>query len=56
MFGLSFREILLILIVTLLILGKNRLVEIAKALGRALQEFKKAASGSSEQGPEKKEK
>jgi len=41
MFGLGFQEILLILIVALLIFGAARLPEIGRALGKALNEFKK---------------
>lgn len=50
MFGLGFQEILLILLIALLLFGARRLPEIGKALGKAINEFKKAY-----QGEEKKE-
>lgn len=42
MFGIGFTEFILILIVALIVLGPEKLPEIAKALGRAYLEFKKA--------------
>jgi sec-independent protein translocase protein TatB len=43
MFGLG--EILLILVVALIVLGPNKLPEVAKTLGRAYGEFRKASQG-----------
>lgn len=40
--GLSFFELLLILLVVLLVFGGRRIPELARALGRALAEFRKA--------------
>lgn len=48
MFGLGFQEILLILIVALLVFGAARLPEIGRALGHALNEFKKGMKDDNE--------
>lgn len=45
MFNIGWPELVLILFVCLLLFGAGRLPEIAKQLGRALQEFKKALKG-----------
>jgi len=42
--GGRFGEILLLLIVVLLLFGPNKLPSLAKAVGEALREFKKAAN------------
>ncbi len=42
MFGIGFTEILVILVIALIAIGPEKLPEIAKALGRAFGEFKKA--------------
>lgn len=42
--GIGGGEIILILIVALLIWGPNRVVEIARTLGKTVNAFKKAAS------------
>jgi len=42
MFGIGFPELLLILAIALMVIGPRRLPDIAKALGRAMGEFKRA--------------
>lgn len=44
MFGISMPELILILAIALIIIGPKKLPDIAKSLGRAIGEFKKAAS------------
>ena len=45
MFGsIGFQELLVILLIILLLFGAKRLPELARALGKGIQEFKKAAS------------
>jgi Tat protein translocase TatB subunit len=41
-FGIGFPELLMILVIALMVIGPRRLPDIAKALGRALGEFKRA--------------
>lgn len=43
MFGIGFTELLLILVIALIVLGPEKLPDLAKALGRAFAEFKKAS-------------
>jgi len=43
MFGIGMAEMLLILVVVLIVIGPKRLPEVAKALGRGVAEFKRAA-------------
>jgi TatA/E family protein of Tat protein translocase len=42
MLGIGMQELILILIVALLVIGPKKLPELAKALGRALGEFRRA--------------
>jgi sec-independent protein translocase protein TatB len=42
MFGLGMWEIVVILLVAIVVLGPRRLPELARNLGRALQEFRRA--------------
>lgn len=42
MFGIGMPEMILILAVALIVIGPNKLPDLAKSLGRALGEFKKA--------------
>ena len=42
MFGIGMPEILLILAVALIVIGPKKLPDLAKSLGRAIGEFKKA--------------
>lgn len=44
MFNLSMPEIGLILVIALVVFGPGKLPELGKALGRGIQEFKKATS------------
>ena len=44
MFGIGMQELLLILVIALIILGPKKLPDVAKALGKALNEFKRATS------------
>jgi sec-independent protein translocase protein TatA len=43
-----FEELLLILAIALLLFGPNKLTDLAKAMGGALREFKKAANPEEE--------
>jgi len=49
MFGIGFTELVLILIAALIFIGPKRMPEIAKAVGKAFMEFRKAAEGLKEQ-------
>ncbi len=42
MFGIGFQELVVILLICLLLFGASRLPEIGRALGKGIQEFKKA--------------
>jgi len=47
--GIGTLEILLILFIVLLLFGAKRLPELAKGLGKGLQEFKKASNDIKEE-------
>lgn len=49
MFGIGMPELLVILTVALIVLGPKRLPELARMLGRAMAEFRKATSGLTEE-------
>ena len=57
MFGLGFGELLIILIIVLLVFGVGKLPQLGDGLGRAIKNFKRAASGDDEieVTPKKKE-
>ena len=42
MFGIGFQELVIIFIVALLVVGPKKLPDLARALGRALAEFRRA--------------
>lgn len=44
MFNIGMSELVLILIIALVVFGPGKLPEVSKALGKSLQEFRKAAS------------
>ncbi|MCX7661579.1 MAG: twin-arginine translocase TatA/TatE family subunit [Candidatus Omnitrophica bacterium] len=52
--GIGMQELLVILLICLLVFGASKLPEIGKALGKTIQEFKKALKEISE-GDEKKQ-
>jgi|GraSoiStandDraft_41_1057321.scaffolds.fasta_scaffold853255_1 sec-independent protein translocase protein TatA len=43
MFGLGMQELLVILVIALIVVGPQKLPELAKSLGRGLAEFKRTA-------------
>ncbi|HEX7408924.1 MAG TPA: Sec-independent protein translocase protein TatB [Candidatus Binatia bacterium] len=45
MFGIGTPELLVILVVALIVLGPERLPEVARVLGRAMAELRRATSG-----------
>lgn len=49
MFGIGVPELLVILVVALIVLGPKRLPEVAKGLGKALAEFRRATSDLSDE-------
>ena len=44
MFGIGTQELLIILVVALVIFGANKLPEVGSGLGKAIRNFKRAAS------------
>lgn len=44
MFGIGMPELILIAVVALIVLGPNKLPDLAKSLGRAVREFRKATA------------
>jgi len=44
MFNIGMSELILILVIALIVFGPGKLPEVSKALGKSLQEFRKASS------------
>ena len=54
MFGLGTQELLVILVIVLVMFGGSKLPEIARALGKSMNEFKKGINeGASEKDKDK---
>jgi len=54
-FSFSMPELILILVIALVVFGPGKLPEIGKALGRSLQEFKRATNEIEKEEPTKAE-
>ncbi|MEM3406487.1 MAG: twin-arginine translocase TatA/TatE family subunit [Candidatus Aenigmatarchaeota archaeon] len=56
MIGLGWPELILIIVILILIFGGSRIRDVAKGLGEAVREFKKASSESEKTSEKKSEK
>ncbi len=56
MFGLGPQELIIIFLIILLLFGSTKLPELARGMGKAMREFRKAAEGKYDEGEDKKEK
>ena len=57
MFSFSMPELILVLVIALVVFGPGKLPEVGKAIGKSLQEFRKATNNEMEkleQKPEEK--
>lgn len=55
MFGIGVPELILILIIGLVVFGPGKLPDVGRAIGKSLNEFKKATSGIMNDEPTKAE-
>jgi sec-independent protein translocase protein TatA len=51
MFSFSMPELVLILVIALVVFGPGKLPEVGKALGKGIQEFRKATTGEATADP-----
>lgn len=51
MFGIGVPELILILIIGLVVFGPGKLPEVGRAIGKSLNEFKRATSSAGEERP-----
>lgn len=49
MFGIGFTELILIVVVALIVIGPDKLPEVARVAGKAFMEFRKAVDGLKDQ-------
>lgn len=55
MFSFSMPELIVILVIALVVFGPGKLPDVGKALGRGIQEFRRATSGEQANEPVKVE-